>query len=166
MINEYIRTLKSKQLYRLFVFFIEAHFFDIKFKVDTAKSDLSINVEENSVNHNYMSTYTKSVRKALHLIQKSIDGSINFIDAGSGKGKVLIIAYQEGIKNIIGVELDHAIHNISKRNLGSLGIDKVVKLYNTDILNFDDYPKQGTNVMFMYNPFGWGNSKFVRMSNP
>jgi predicted RNA methylase len=113
-----------------------------------------------------MSTYTKSVRKALHLIQKSIDGSINFIDAGSGKGKVLIIAYQEGIKNIIGVELDHAIHNLSKRNLGSLGIDKVVKLYNTDILNFDDYPKQGTNVMFMYNPFGWGNSKFVRMSNP
>ena len=78
-----------------------------------------------------------------------------FIDVGSGKGRVLIMAAQNGFNQVIGVELSPDLHAIAEHNLknyqSKVGRKIQALLYNDDALAFE-LPNAPT-VLFMFNPF-------------
>jgi cyclopropane fatty-acyl-phospholipid synthase-like methyltransferase len=78
-----------------------------------------------------------------------------FIDLGSGKGRVLLIAAQYGFQRIIGVEFSPELCEIARENvnvfLGRTQITAQTEVIESDVATFPidcDY-----NVFFMYNPF-------------
>ena len=58
----------------------------------------------------------------------SLDKNIydfNFVDLGSGKGKVIILAHKMGFKKILGVEISTKLNEICKNNLKKLGLNNI-----------------------------------------
>lgn len=95
--------------------------FDVEHGVDTCevifhdgKSDLSSDDKKTSVR--YEATPVKVVRSILSKL--SINHSdYTFIDYGSGKGRVLLLASEYPFKRIIGVELSKHLHIIADKNI-------------------------------------------------
>jgi protein-L-isoaspartate O-methyltransferase len=73
-----------------------------------------------------------------------------FIDLGSGKGRVLIMAHEYGFQNIIGVELSDRLIAVCRQNLAILGITNV-SIAAEDASTFS--PPNGPLVVCMNNPF-------------
>jgi hypothetical protein len=78
----------------------------------------------------------------------------SMIDFGSGKGNVLLMAYNLGIKKVLGVEFaKELVEEGNKRIIKKLGknYNSKIKIIHRDAVNFEiptDY-----NVFFFYNPF-------------
>ena len=132
--------------------------FDKKFGTDTSGiisiKDLTIESKntENAVWYEPMS------EKIFHQMLKSL--SINFsdytfIDLGSGKGRVLLMATNYGFKKIIGIEFASDLNQIAKQNIEifknkskcNAFIDSICE----DATEFK-YPKEPL-VIFFYSPF-------------
>ncbi|MBC9934432.1 class I SAM-dependent methyltransferase [Chitinophaga qingshengii] len=88
-----------------------------------------------------------------------------FIDIGSGLGRNLLLASQQGFKRIIGVEIssylcEQALSNIEKYN----AIEKTkceAEIFNVDVLDFK-FPA-GNTVMYFWEPFTVAvQSKFIQ----
>jgi SAM-dependent methyltransferase len=79
----------------------------------------------------------------------------SFLDIGSGKGRVMIIAAIAGFERIYGVELDQSLCLVAKRNIeitaGRLNYS-TPSIYNADATCY--IPPEDLNVAFMFNPFG------------
>jgi predicted RNA methylase len=73
-----------------------------------------------------------------------------FIDLGCGKGRALILAYQAGFRDLIGVEISPSLARAALRNTRKLGI--AASIVESDVADFD-LPDRDL-VAFMYNPFG------------
>jgi SAM-dependent methyltransferase len=77
-----------------------------------------------------------------------------FIDVGSGKGRVLLLAALHGFKRVIGIELGVELHDAACRNIarmrGRLGSAKVTSI-RADATRFD-FPPEPT-LCFLNNPF-------------
>lgn len=78
-----------------------------------------------------------------------IKESDSIMDIGCGKGSVLNLLIKYPFKNICGIEVSDALHEICKKNMQRLN-DKRVIIYNLDARNFEDY--QNYNIYYMYNP--------------
>ena len=81
-----------------------------------------------------------------------------FIDVGSGKGKVLLLASRYAFSEIIGIEISKTLNNIAKQNL--LAIDhrqkKRQKCSNISLLSDDAASYQfplANIVLYLFNPF-------------
>ena len=78
-----------------------------------------------------------------------------FVDFGSGKGRVLIAAAEQGFKQVIGVEFSRELCGIAERNLNSYNAkrrtDTVVDIHCMDATEFEipDSPC----VLYLFNPF-------------
>lgn len=73
-----------------------------------------------------------------------------FIDLGSGKGRVLILAFERGFRRVIGVEFSAELCTAAKNNLAATGLTaEVVHQSATEFV----FPNEPT-VVFLYNPFG------------
>ena len=76
--------------------------------------------------------------------------SFPFFDLGCGKGRVLIMAQEQGFQHIIGVELSRKALNICRQNLLRLGASTISLIAGSaSDVTFPDSPI----VVFMYNPF-------------
>lgn len=77
-----------------------------------------------------------------------------FIDIGSGKGRVLLLAALHGFKRVIGIELGVELHEAARRNIDRmrdrLGTAQVASI-RADATRFD-FPSEAT-VCFLNNPF-------------
>lgn len=77
-----------------------------------------------------------------------------FVDYGSGKGRVLMLAAKYPFKRIVGVEFAEALHGISCRNIATLDpaeasrIDAILG----DATEFD--PPLDPLVLYFFHPFG------------
>jgi SAM-dependent methyltransferase len=82
--------------------------------------------------------------------------AFTFIDFGSGKGRVLIIAAEYPFKQIIGVEFSPELNEIAKSNIARLPSDLNragrVSTLCCDAAEFDLPP--GDLICYFYNPFG------------
>lgn len=78
-----------------------------------------------------------------------------FVDIGSGKGKLLLLASHRPFRKVIGIELAPALHEIAQRNIAIYESDRKVCRDVTSIL--DDalaFPiPDGPLVCLMVNPF-------------
>jgi len=91
---------------------------------------------------------------AIDFLKEEYQGDISklkFIDIGSGKGRVLILAKNDGFRNVIGVELSYSMIQIANLNLFNLGI-KNVTLQECNAADYN-LPTGGL-ILYLFNPFG------------
>jgi SAM-dependent methyltransferase len=81
--------------------------------------------------------------------------SYSFVDLGSGKGRVLLVASEFPFTEIIGVEFATELHEVASRNLRSYRSKtqrcKNVRSLNVDALEFE-LPLRPL-VLYLFNPF-------------
>lgn len=75
-----------------------------------------------------------------------------FVDLGSGKGRVVLIAAERGYVEVVGVEYRRRLHRAAVRNVAKLGPDcSPVRLECGDALAFG--LPEGPLVLYLFNPF-------------
>jgi hypothetical protein len=133
--------------------------FDRRHGVDTCSSSvLSHAPDVSSPNLQHGCGYQATPEKLFHQIMESLNlnyEEFDFVDLGSGKGKLLLLASEYPFRSIIGVEYCRNLHQISERNIGSYksasqkcrNISSVLE----DAAQFA-FPG-GPLVVFLYNPF-------------
>jgi SAM-dependent methyltransferase len=94
-------------------------FFDFKYGTKTYKrislQKLNIPFETKEKGFYHVPTQPKSFKKVLTKIEINDDDV--FVDFGSGLGRVLIMAAQLNIKNIVGVEFSHELCELAEKNI-------------------------------------------------
>jgi SAM-dependent methyltransferase len=132
--------------------------FDRVFGVDTSGSIHHTELNTNSPNQSFASSYFGSdpdyVKAAIHSLPVDYS-NFTFIDYGSGKGRVLLLATEFNFKRIIGVEFSKELHNIAVNNIENFPLDfakcKVVSSVFIDAVNFN--LPQECLVLYFFNPF-------------
>jgi SAM-dependent methyltransferase len=133
--------------------------FDEKYGLDTqtpvAARDLELANPIGRFAHRYEGTPIPLIHKIIRRLGTDLR-RFTFIDLGSGKGRVLLIASQYPFKSIIGVEFSERLHNISQANIArfaDLGLAKVrpnsIKMDATEV----DFSPLGDKIIFCNNPF-------------
>jgi SAM-dependent methyltransferase len=79
-----------------------------------------------------------------------------FVDLGSGKGKLLLLASDEGFRKVVGIEFSHSLSTIAKRNAERYsrhtGRCSTIEIVCCDAGDYVFRPDE--NVFFMFHPFG------------
>lgn len=92
------------------------------------------------------------IDKMIALAKDKVDfAAANFIDIGSGKGKVLIGASKYNFKKLKGIEYSEKLHSIAEKNISTLGLEGRVELLNIDAKNYT--PDVEDKVFYFFNPF-------------
>ena len=132
--------------------------FDWKFRTDTGGfiplKDLTIKGSNSDEGHWYQPMSVTVFRRIMD--QVDVDFSeFEFVDFGSGKGRVLLLAAGYGFKKIIGVEFAQELHDIAVKNVAAYdsitGEPARIELICEDAVAFPlpDSPL----VLFFYSPF-------------
>src|SRR5262245_15041786 len=94
--------------------------FDCSFGVDTAGRELLYKSdgapESNPFYLDYQPTPARTMRALLEQLDAQVSSS-TFVDFGSGKGRVLLIASEFGFSRVIGVEFDAKLHRTACANI-------------------------------------------------
>jgi SAM-dependent methyltransferase len=79
-----------------------------------------------------------------------------FVDAGSGMGRVVLIAARSPFKQVVGVEISAALHEVAVENLAVAGAAgrrcRDTRLVRADAATYA-FPR-GDLAVYLYNPFG------------
>jgi Histone methylation protein DOT1 len=133
--------------------------FDSKYRVDTQMpvpvSDLEASAPGARFANRYEGTPIAALRKIIRRLR--VDWSrFTFIDLGSGKGRVLLIAGQHRFRSVVGVEFSQKLHAIALSNIevfDELGLTKAkIISFNCDAGDFD-FSNIKDKIIFCYNPF-------------
>ncbi len=131
----------------------EAQAFDADLGLDTGGTlplyDLTIRSHNAALGGSYIATGQNQFRNAMAQLDIDCAGS-TFVDLGSGKGRVLMMAADHPFAAIIGVEFAEELHDVCNRNLERFG-DPRLSSHLGDAEQFA-YPLTDL-VVFMNNPF-------------
>ncbi len=134
--------------------------FDLKYQLDTQTPVQLANLETAAPGAKFAHRYQGTPIAILHRIIRRLKldrQRFTFIDLGSGKGRVLLIAAQYPFKSVIGVEFSKTLHDIALSNIGKF-IGAGATHTNVDSINCDagefDFSEIGDKIVFCYNPFG------------
>lgn len=131
--------------------------FDLRYGTDTLRRvDMdALNVESEHKAHAtfYQAAPAGPLRQILRKLKLPKDGV--FVDLGSGKGRVLLIAAQFGFKKVVGVEFSRELCTIARDNVTVFtqrtNITARIDVVESDVAN---YPiATDHNVFFVNNPF-------------
>ena len=102
----------------------------------------------------YHPTHPKFLRELFNSLKIDFP-SYTFVDLGSGKGRVLLVASEYHFAEIIGVEFAAELHEIASQNIQNYRSKtqqcKNVKSLNLDAAEFE--MPQTPLVLFLFNPF-------------
>jgi SAM-dependent methyltransferase len=102
----------------------------------------------------YEATPPGDVDRLLAAAQLAVERT-TFVDLGSGMGRVVLIASRLPFKQIVGVEISPALHEIARENLASYPYGrrrcKDVRLVRADAAAYA-FPR-GELAVYLYNPF-------------
>jgi SAM-dependent methyltransferase len=133
--------------------------FDRRFGVETSgiidiEEYPDVGLEQKSAGYRYEPTPAPALKFMLKKLD--IDHSkYTFIDFGSGKGRVLLIASEYPYRKIIGVEFSQALHDIAKSNLNAWKYP-TQKCFNIESICMDARNFKLPNdpvVLFFFTPF-------------
>jgi SAM-dependent methyltransferase len=134
--------------------------FDAKYGLDTQMPVPVSDLETSAPGARFANRYEGTPIAALHKIIRRLkvrQSRFTFIDLGSGKGRVLLIAAQYRFKSVIGVEFSKKLHDIALLNITKFaesGLTKTSAIStNCDAGEFD-FSGLGDKIVFCYNPFG------------
>ncbi len=131
--------------------------FDKRYRLNTREivdpTDLYPNEDEKRHNHWYQGTRLRHFRflmQALRLPENSV-----FVDVGSGKGKVLLMASEYNFKRVVGIELSHELNMIAQSNLSTFQRRKKkiapIEIHEVNALDYTFTDDE--NVIYFFNPF-------------
>jgi SAM-dependent methyltransferase len=99
-------------------------------------------------NHWYVPTDYETFQRAMRQVQVKPDDV--FVDFGSGKGRIVILAAALPFRRVIGVEFSAQLHEIAAANVAAAGHENV-ELVLADATQWQVPPD--ASVLFFYNPF-------------
>jgi SAM-dependent methyltransferase len=131
--------------------------FDLRHGTDTLKwvplTDLEIASSNKGFGVWYQASKARPLVKLLRLLNLPKDGA--FVDFGSGKGRVLLIAAALGFSCVVGVEFSAELCAIARKNVAAFSrrtrVSSSIEVVESDAAEFQISREQ--NVFFMYNPF-------------
>ena len=133
--------------------------FDSKYGLNTQVPVSLNNLETTAPGAEYTNKYEGAAIPLIHRIIRQLRTDISrftFIDLGSGKGRVLLVAAQYPFQSVIGVEFSKILHNIAEANISKF-IDQGLMKNRPTSLNIDagafDFSLIGDKVIFCNNPF-------------
>ena len=99
---------------------IEDIYFDKKYGIDTSKI---VEVEELGIydeSTRHSSPYQPTRVRHFHQLMKTLEFPIAsvFVDFGSGKGRILLLASEYNFKRVVGVEISRQLCEMARRNVG------------------------------------------------
>ena len=135
--------------------------FDWKYGTDTMRWVDRNALETQSDNRSHSAPYRATkVRPLLQLLSRlRLPRDCNFVDIGSGKGRVLLIASQYGFRKVVGIEFSGELCVIAQRNaerFSELFSRKAKPLSSIEVIEADAtkyHFHAEDRVLFMYNPF-------------
>ena len=133
--------------------------FDLKYQVDTqipvALADLETAAPGAKFANRYQGTPIAVIRRIIRRL-KVDRRRFTFIDLGSGKGRVLLIAAQYPFESVIGVEFSKTLHDIALTNISKFiaagAAHTNVTSVNCDAGEFE-FSAIRDKIVFCYNPF-------------
>lgn len=133
--------------------------FDLRYGLDT-QTPIPIRHLESSMPAaqfaiHYEGTPIKLIHKTLRQLKTDLR-RFTFIDLGSGKGRVLLIAAKYPFKSVIGVEFSETLHSIAQSNIKKFtksGFTQARPMsINMDAADFE-FSKFDNKIIFCNNPF-------------
>jgi SAM-dependent methyltransferase len=132
--------------------------FDVRYGVHTDRwvdlNDLDVIGANRDQAKNYQPVKSDLFRSAIASFRIPLDGV--FVDYGSGKGRVLMLAILYGFHRVVGVEFAQALCIEAEQNLQKFR-RRTNKQFDANVQNVDasDYAVGDQDcVFFFYNPFG------------
>lgn len=133
--------------------------FDANYQLDTQIPVPLADLETAAPGAKFANRYQGTPIAVLHRIIRRLKldrHRFTFIDLGSGKGRVLLIAAQYPFKSVIGVEFSRTLHDVAVSNIqkfiGAGATQTSVTSINCDAGEFD-FSGIGDKIVFCYNPF-------------
>jgi len=134
--------------------------FDIRYGVETHRvtgiAEQGVSSAEAAQGNNiYRPIWDSEFRRLMRALDVD-PRQFTFVDFGSGKGKLMLLAAQYGFPKVIGVEYAPGLHAVAIENIEAFKKiskpDAVIMAINADARAFD-LPQEPL-VMLMFNPFG------------
>jgi SAM-dependent methyltransferase len=114
---------------------------------------LTILQPQKQLSYHYATLQPWLVRDFIGRIGEELS-QFHFVDLGSGKGRILLIAAQYPFKLVIGVELTPELDAIAKKNIATANITKRCQSIISHCADASTFAfPDGPLVMTMYNPF-------------
>jgi SAM-dependent methyltransferase len=135
------------------------YWFDLRNGVDTRTRMLTSGVEIASDSklhgHRYEPARVSILRMILPRLRTLAPQDATFIDIGSGKGRVLMLAAESGFKKVKGIEVSSDLCRVAVKNCAVYtSIVRSRATFNVIAMNAANYhPDQGDDVFFLFNPF-------------
>ena len=133
--------------------------FDTRYQIDTQMPVALADLETTAPGAKFANRYQGTPVVVIHRIIRRLKVDrqrFTFIDLGSGKGRVLLIAAQYPFKSVIGVEFSKTLHDIALANIQKFAAAGMTRTGATSI-NCDagefDFSEIEDKIVFCYNPF-------------
>jgi SAM-dependent methyltransferase len=133
--------------------------FDLRYGTDTASwtdlTDLTIASENLEGAQPYHQTRARPFREVMAAL--ALPKDCTFVDFGSGKGRVLLLALDYGFEKVVGIDFAAELcavaqHNIDTYKKNKSGIEDVpVSINNVDAVDYRIEPDQ--RVFYLFHPF-------------
>ena len=144
----------------------EGRWFDSTRHVDTAGyialDQLTLAGSRQSGN-DYLAVRPSVARNALARLPKPNYEEYTFVDLGSGKGRMLLVAAEYPFRKIQGVEFAVQLHHVAEQNIARYRHRgrrcRDIRSVNVDAAEYK-FP-DGNLVLYLYNPFGLDVTKKV-----
>ncbi len=136
---------------------IEDSVFDWRFGTETGRAVDSDQLDATLANREHAVRYkaTKARPFIALLRHLNLPQGSTFVDVGSGKGRVLLLAAQHGFKRVMGVEFSAPLCEQARRNIeifrGRVQPLSPIEIVQADITRHEW--RGDENVFFLYNPF-------------
>jgi SAM-dependent methyltransferase len=130
---------------------------DLRHGTETLARIAPHELQTNSKNKKWATYYGATrARPLLELLERlQLPLTSGFVDFGSGKGRVLLIAAQYGFKRIVGIDFSPQLCEVARRNVEAFqrrnGGDSEFTVVHSDVVHYDI--RAGQSVFFLYDPF-------------
>jgi SAM-dependent methyltransferase len=152
--NATLRSQRLKRAYRTLSRRVSTAVIDRILNVDTARTvDLAQIGLDAPDRVSYEAAGWRELRRVLRPAE--VSGDDVFLDLGSGKGRMVLLAARYRFRRVIGVEIAEPLIAVARRNVASCRLRRrcgEIELVNADVLHYripDD-----VTVVYMFNPFG------------
>lgn len=152
LIESFIR--KSVKLQKI----IHGLFFDWYYGVETTKSVESSTFDVSTQNRKLSWNYDACSIIRFNTVMKMLPEDISeytFVDIGSGKGQILMLAAGMGFKRVIGIEFSNQLHTTAAKNIENFKrrFKKKLMIEPLCIDATEFSVPQEKCVVFLFNPF-------------
>ncbi len=131
--------------------------FDTKYNVSTGGEIPQTDLDVKDKNWIHGSAYVPTSPVDFDEVLKDLELDLpqtTFIDLGSGKGRVLLMAAALPFKRIVGVEFSPSLADVSRDNIRRFTGPKKCTDLSVETMDATKYPlPDGPLVVFMYHPF-------------